>query len=156
MLARPVRCGLATVVALIMAALLPQCSSISVLRLRCLFLLSIALLCPNVLRLVCKLFLGPVNRLVDRFVLRANHVCWHAMNSLTLHVCWYAVSSLTLRVFVMQDQTAGSISSDFLYSADGWKKAGNDAARVEMLHAPMLIQGSDEGEHTWWFSAPPV
>jgi hypothetical protein len=42
--------------------------------------------------------------------------------------------------FFQDEETGGSISSDFLYSADGWKKAGKDAARVEMLHAPMLVQ----------------
>ena len=55
----------------------------------------------------------------------------------------------------MQDEETLSVSSDFLYSADGWSKAGKDAARVEMLHAPMLVQGRDDSDFSWWFAAPP-
>lgn len=58
-------------------------------------------------------------------------------------------------VIVLQDEETRSITSDFLYSADGWNKAGKDAGRVEMLHAPMLVQGRDDGDYSWWFAAPP-
>jgi hypothetical protein len=34
-------------------------------------------------------------------------------------------------------------------SADGQKIEG-----VDLSQAPMMIVGADEGEQTWWFSAP--
>ena len=46
------------------------------------------------------------------------------------------------------------VVSDFLRSADGWTAAGPHAAQVELLHAPMLVEGRDSGELSWFFSAP--
>ncbi|MGB1600107.1 MAG: laminin B domain-containing protein [Promethearchaeia archaeon] len=48
----------------------------------------------------------------------------------------------------------GVVVSDFLRSADGWTAAGPHAAQVELLHAPMLVEGRDSGELSWFFSAP--
>ena len=64
------------------------------------------------------------------------------------------VAALLPQCFSVSDPETRSISSDFLYSADGWTKAGKDAASVEMMHAPMLVQGRDDGKRSWWFSAP--
>jgi hypothetical protein len=64
------------------------------------------------------------------------------------------VAALLPQCFSVSDPETRSISSDFLYSADGWSKAGKDAASVEMMHAPMLVQGRDDGKRSWWFSAP--
>lgn len=76
---------------------------------------------------------------------RAGHWC--------LHRCALPASRARWRG-AQDQQDAGVVASDFLHSADGWTRAGKDAASVEMLHAPMLVQGRDEGNHTWWFSAP--